>query len=125
MCVTWPSTDEEWKAELKEVKENYEFSFAGASNGFRVILSSKLKGYHSLKKKYTVNNLGLVSHNKRFLYAAVGASGGTHDRHLFKSAPKYSEIIGISLIPVHKAALGNIGEIPLVTIGDTALPRFS
>ena len=110
---------------MKEFIENYEFPCVVAWDGFHVIVSSKLKGYYSFKKKYTIDNLGLASHNKRFLYAAVGAPGSTHDARLLKSASLYNEIIGGPVITDRKVALGNFGEIPLVTIGDSAFPRFS
>ena len=88
-------------------------------------VSSKLKSYYSFKKKYTVNNLGLVSYNKRFLYAAVGSPGSAHDASLLKSASIYSDIINGLVIPDRKMVLENFGEIPLVTIGESAFPRFS
>ena len=72
-----------------------------------------------------MNNLGLVSYNKRFLYAAGGAPGSTHDARLLKSASTYSDRINGLFIPDRKIALGNFGEIPIVTIGDSAFPRFS
>lgn len=123
--VTLPITDEDWEIEIRGFLENYEFPCVGAFDGFHVHISSKLKSYYSFKKKYTVNNLGLVSYNKRFLYAAVGAPGSTHDARLLKSASIYSDIINGSVIPDRKVALGNFGDIPLVTIGDSAFPRFS
>ena len=72
-----------------------------------------------------MNNLGLVSYNKRFLYAAGGAPGSTHDARLLKSVSIYSDIINGLVIPDRKIALGNFGEITLVTIGDSAFPIFS
>ena len=59
------------------------------------------------------------------MYDAVGAPGSTHDARLLKSASIYSDIINGLVIPDRKMALGNFGEIPLVTIGDGAFPRFS
>ena len=44
---------------------------------------------------------------------------------MLKSASIYNEIISGSVIPDRKVALGNLGEIPLVTRSDTAFPRFS
>ena len=122
--VTLPSTDEEWKAKLKGFMENYGLPCVGAWDGFYVIVCSKLKGYYSFKKKYAINNFGLVSQNKRFLYAVAGAPGSTHDVRLLKSALIYNEIIGGLVIPDRKVDLGSFGEIPLMTIGDTAFPRF-
>lgn len=63
------------------------------------------------RKKYTVNNLGLVSRNKWFLYAA-GAPDSTHDARLLKPGSTYNEIIGGSIISTQKVALGNFEEIP-------------
>ena len=123
--IKLPPTYSEWEAEIRGYLENYEFSCIGAWDGFHVQVSSKLKNYYSFKKKYTMNNLGLVSYNKRFFYAAVGAPGSTHDARLLKSASIYSDIINGLVIPDRKMALWNFGEIPLVTIGDSTFPRFS
>ena len=54
-----------------------------------------------------MNNLGLVSYNKRFLYAAVGTPGSTDDARLLKSASIYGDIINGLVIPDRKMALGN------------------
>ena len=43
---------------------------------------------------------------------------------LLKSASRYNEIIGGSVIPDRKFGRGNFGKIPLVTISDTAFLRF-
>ena len=67
-----------------------------------------------------MTNMGFVGYNKRFLYAGVGAPGSTHDARLLKS----SSIINGGAIPERKIHLGIFGEIPLVTIGDSAFPRF-
>ena len=72
-----------------------------------------------------MNNLGIVSYNKRFLYAVVGAPGGTHDVRLLKLASIYNDTINGLIILDHQIALGNFGEIPLVTIEDSAFLRFS
>ena len=42
ICVL-PSTDREWKAELKQFIGNYEFTCVGAWDGFHVIVSMLLK----------------------------------------------------------------------------------
>ena len=44
---------------------------------------------------------------------------------MLKSVSRYNEIIGGSVIPDQKFGLRNFGKIPLVTISDTAFPRFS
>lgn len=59
------------------------------------------------------------------MHDTVGAPGATLDVRLLKSASIYNEIIGGSVIPDQKVALGNSGEIPLVAIGDKAFHRIS
>ena len=73
--VRLPKTEEEWTAEIKGLTENYEFPCVGAWDGFHVYVSSQLKSYFSFKKRYSISNMGLAAHNKRFLYAAAGAPG--------------------------------------------------
>ena len=70
-----PSNDQEWEAGLQGFIENYEFLCVGAWDGFHVYVSSKLKSFFSFKKRYTMTNLTIIGYNKRFLYAAVGATG--------------------------------------------------
>ena len=59
--------------------------------------------------------LGLINYNNRFLYAAVGAPGSTHDARLLKESSIYSDIINGNVIPERVVQLGDFGEIPLVT----------
>ena len=123
--VKLPETDEEWKAELRGFLENYGFPCVGAWDGFHIQINSTEKCNFSFKKKYTTNNLALTSYNKRFLYAAVGAPGCTHDARMLKESSFYDEILNGNCLPDRKIALGDYGDIPLVTIGDSAFPRFS
>ena len=70
-----------------------------------------------------MTNLGLIGYSKRFLYAAVVAPGSTHDARLLKESSIYSDIINGNVIPDRVVQLGDFGEIPLVTIGDSAFPQ--
>ena len=72
-----------------------------------------------------MNNLALTSYNKRFLHAAVGAPGSTHDARMLKKSSFFDEVLSGTALPDRKINLGNFGDIPLVTIGDHAFPRFS
>ena len=55
--------------------------------------------------------MGLVSYNKRFLYAALGVPGSTHhDSRLLKNTRLYQQLSV---------------EILLVTIGDSTFPQHS
>ena len=123
--VRLPTTDEEWQNEIRGFLENYEFPCVGAWDGFHVYINSQLKNYFSFKKRYSMTNLGLIGYNKRFLYAAVGAPGSTHDARLLKESSIYSDFISGNVIPDCVVQLGDFGEIPLVTIGDSAFPQFA
>ena len=69
--VSLPVTEQQWIEELTGFIENYGFPCVGVWDGFHVYLNSKLKNNFSFKKRYSRTNLGLVSYNKRFLYAGV------------------------------------------------------
>ena len=72
-----------------------------------------------------MNNLALPSYNKRLLYAAVGALGSTHDARMLKESSFFDEVLSGRELPDRKINLDDFGDIPLVTIRDSAFPRFS
>ena len=122
--VYLPRTDDEWEAELRGFLENYGFPCVGAWDGFHVQWTTKLKNHYSFKKKYTVNNMGFIGHNKRFLAATIGAPGNTHDARLLRHTKAFTDIIEGHAIPDRQINLGEHGTIPLVTVGDSAFPQF-
>ena len=115
---------DDWEVELRGFLENYEFPCVGVWDGFHVYIESKLKSYFSFKKRYSMSNMGLVSYNKRFLYAAVGAPGSTHDARMLRNTSLFKEIVDGNKLPKKSFNLEDMGEIPLLTIGDYAFPRF-
>ena len=88
-------------------------------------MSSKLKSFYSFKKRYSMSNLGLLGYNKRLLYCSVGAPGSTHDSRMLRTTSLYEKIISGNIIPDKGIALEDFGNIPLVTIGDTAFPKHA
>ena len=84
---------DDWDAELRGFLENYESPCGGEWDGFHVYIESKLKSYFNLKKRYSMSNMGLVSYNRRFLYAAVGAPGSTHDARILRTYSLLSDEI--------------------------------
>ena len=124
--VKAPDTDAEWEAELRGFLENYGFPCVGAWDGFHVYISSNLKNHFSFKKRYSVSNMAVVSYNKCFMDLTVNAPGSTHDARLLKFSKFYEKTLqGIGL-PNKTVSLGeDLGEIPLVTIGDSAFPRHA
>ena len=123
--VFLPRNEEEWKEKVIGFLENYGFPCAAAWDGFHIYFGIKLKNHFSFKKRYSISNMGLVSHNKRFLAATVNAPGSTHDARLLRHTSVFSDIVSGRALPDKSINLGNeYGEIPLVTIGDNAFPRY-
>ena len=55
----------------------------------------------------------------------MGTPGSTHDSKLLKQPSTYFDIINGNVIPDRVVQLGDFGEIPLVTIGDSVFPQFA
>ena len=100
------------------------FPCVGAWDGFHVHVLTRLKNHYSFKHKYTITNMGFVAHNKRFLDLTCNAPGSTHDSRLLKRSKIYQDIqAGLVLPNIHLELDGDLGSIPLVTIGDTAFSQ--
>ncbi|XP_022806959.1 protein ALP1-like [Stylophora pistillata] len=121
--VYLPRNSAEWKQELESFLENWEFPCVGAWDGFHVYVSTKLKNYFSFKKRYSVSSLGFIVSNKRFLWAAVGAPGSTHDSRFLKSCDLYADIRQGRIFPSSVLRTREYGDIPFTTVGDSAFPR--
>ena len=123
--VCMPRTAEEWSHELKGFIENWEFPCVGAWDGFHVYVSTTMKNFDSFKKRYSVTNMGFIGYNKRFMYAAVGAPGSTHDSRLLRNCDIHSKIEEGNILPKSTLNLHPHGEIPFTTVGDSAFPSHS
>lgn len=121
--VCLPKNNQEWRKELKSFLENWEFPCVGAWDGFHVYVSTKLKNFFSFKKRYSVSSMGFIGANKRFLWAAVGAPGSTHDSRLLKSCNLYTDIQNQQVFPNATLDLGVHGKIPVTTVGDSAFQK--
>ena len=84
------------------------------------MINSNLKSSYSFKKKYTINNLSLTSYSKRFLYGAVPAPGSTHDARMLKESSFFADVLNGSVLRDFEFSQSDYGDIPLVTIGDSA-----
>ena len=71
-----------------------------------------------------MNNLALTSCSKRFLYAEIGAPGSTHDARMLKESSFFDEVLSGRALPDRKINMGDFGDIPLVTIEDSAFSLF-
>lgn len=80
--------------------------------------STKLKNFYSFKKRYSVSSMGFIGSNKRFLWAAVGVPGWTHDSRLLKSCSLYNEIQNKQVFSNATVDLQEHGKIPFTTVGD-------
>ena len=123
--VYLPRNLQEWSQELENFLGNWEFPCVGARDGFHVYVSTKLKNFYSYKKRYSVTNMGFIGYNKRFLLAAVGAPGSTHDSRLLRSCGIYSDIESGHVLPNRSLNLDPHGEILFTTVGDSAFPNHS
>lgn len=123
--VYLPVSEENWISECKSFIENYEFPCVGAWDGFHVHVTTNLKNFYSFKNRYTITSMGLVGCNKRFFYLTTGAPGSTHDARLLRNSPIFTQICKGEKIPKKTICLDEeIGDIPLVTIGDSAFPSL-
>ena len=68
--------------------------------------------------------MSFVGHNKRFLHLTIGTPGSTYDARLSRHQSLFRTICNGGGIPNKFVSLGNAGEIPLITIGDSAFPRL-
>ena len=66
--------------------------------------------------------MGLIGHNKRFLWAGVGAPGSMHDSTLLQSCPIFHAFEEGEVLPSKSLHLPEHGEIPFVAVGDSAFP---
>ena len=70
--------------------------------------------------------MALVGHNKKILNLTCNAPGSTHDSRLLKRSRIYSEYqAGRALPNMHLQLDGDLGEIPLVTVGDSAFSQHA
>lgn len=66
--------------------------------------------------------MGFIGHNKRFMWAAVGAPGSTHDSRLLQNCEIFSQLEEGHVLPNRSLNLYPHGEIPITTVGDSAFP---
>ena len=111
----------EWEDELRGFWQNYEFPTVSAWDGIHVYVNSKLKSYFLFKKRYSMSNLVLIGHKKRFLSCSVGAPGRTHDARLLRNTKIYRGILAGEILPKKGIDLGEMGKIPQVTTADSAV----
>ena len=124
--VALPKIIEEWKEELKGFIENYSSSCISAWDGSHKHVATCLKNHYSFTHKYTISNMGLVGCNKRFLHVTCNVPGSIHDTRLLCLTNVFSEMQSGRAIPQQYLHLGEgLGEILLVTIGETAFPQFT
>ena len=123
--VCLPRNSAEWKQELESFLEKWEFPCVGALDGFHVYVSTKLTNYFNFKKRYSVSSLGFTASNKRFLWAAVGAPGSTHDSRLLKSCDLFADIQQGRIFPSSVLRTREYGDILFTTVGDSAFPCYT
>ena len=72
-----------------------------------------------------MTSMGFIGYNRRFMWAAVGASVSTHDSRLLRSCSNYSDVENGQILPNGSLNLHPYGEIPFTTVGDSTFPSYS
>lgn len=85
-------------------------------------ISSNLKNFYNVKKRYSVTNMGFVRASKTYLWAGVGVPGSVHDSTLLQSSPIFTDIESGQVLPNEVLRLPGHGEIPLGVVVDSAFP---
>ena len=101
--VVLPSTELEWKRELTGSIEQWGFPCVGAWDGCRIPISTHggdTRTYHSFKGFHSIGIMAPVSHDRRFMYAAVGAPGSAHDARVFRRINLYQHICNGEIVPI-------------------------
>ena len=80
-----------------------------------------MKQYHNFKNYYSVVLLALVDAKYQFMWAALSASGNTHDSTYFQSTHVFHEINEANVLPEKFQFSGNT-KIPPMILGDGAFP---
>ena len=72
-----------------------------------------------------ISSMGFAEFNKHFLYAAVGAPGSTHDVRFLCRTSLFKDILnGYAILDKH-IDLAYFGIVPLITVGDDAIPKYA
>ena len=66
--VHLPKSADEWKQELKNFLQDWEFPCVGAWDSSHVYVTTKLKNFYSFKKRYPVSSIGFI--NPRVFWSA-------------------------------------------------------
>ena len=128
-CVTkyFPKSTEEFRQCMIDMETEWQFRFAfSAIDGSHLPIRcppgglESMKQYHNFKNFYSVVLLALVDAKYRFIWAALGAPGNTHDSAYFQST-FYSEIMQGKVLPKEFQLLGEV-DIPPMILGDGAFP---
>ena len=132
-CVTtlFPRNEAEFRQALIEMEAEWQFKFAFAAiDGSHLPIkcpsgvSEAMKQYHNFKKFYSVVLLALVDAKYRFIWAALGAPGNTHDSTCFQSTSLWENITNNRVLPQKFQVVDNV-HVPPMILGHGAFPMKS
>ena len=84
----------------------------------------EMKQYHNFKNFYSVILLALVDAKYRFIWAALGAPGNTHDFTYFQSTRLWENITEERVLPEKFQFIGDV-HVPPMILGDGTFPMKS
>ena len=124
----FPKNTEEFRQCMINMETEWQFRFAfSAIDGSHLPIKcpnggpESMKQYHNFKNFYSVVLFALVDAKYRFIWAAIGAPGNTHDSMYFQSTSLYKEIIQGKVLPKQVQKIGEV-DIPPMILGDGAFP---
>ena len=102
----FPKREENFRQALIDMESEWQFKFAFATiDGSHFPIKcppggpEAMKQYHNFKNFYSVVLLALVDAKYRFIWAALGAPGNTHDSTYFQSTHLFHKINEGNVLP--------------------------
>ena len=124
----FPKTEEDFRKALIDMESEWQFRFAFAAiDGSHLPIKcppggpEAMKDYHNFKNFYSVVLMALVDAKYRFIWAALGAPGNTHDSTYFQSTNLYQELNDCNAF-LGKFQIVNNTRVPSMILGDGAFP---
>ena len=124
----FPKCEEDFRQALIDMESEWQLKFAFAAiDGSHLPIKcppggpEAMKQYHNFKNFYSVVLLALVDAKYRFIWAALGAPGNTHDSTYFQSTHLFHEVNEGNVLPGKFQFIGNTKTPPMV-LGDGTFP---
>ena len=123
----FPTTSEKLEEVMASFEEKWQYpSCFGAVDGCHLPIKcprggqESAKEYHNFKNFFSIVLMALVDSRKRFIWAASGSPGNSHDAIILQSTRLYAKMMEGNIIPTLEDRDGSAVK-PMI-IGDSAFP---